>query len=350
MLAPVTHILPITMIRRERTLPVPGKLMVRAGQEVGATDIIIESNLRPEHLLLDIAHGLGVSGEDSDRYLQCQAGDQLAEGDIVAGPVGLSRRVIRSPREGRVVLVGGGQVLVEVPGKPFQLKAGLPGEVVELIADRGAILETTGALIQGVWGNGQIDFGLMIVLAKSPDQMLTPDQLDVSLRGSVVLAAHCEQAETLKAAEELPLHGLILASMSPTLVPVAARLQIPVILIEGFGRRPMNPVAYKLLSTNERREVALNAEPWDRYAGSRPEVVIPLPAPGSVALPRETDFFNPGQVVRVLHPPFASEVGTIVALKGLTVLPSGLRVQAADVQLESGKNVLLPFANLEVLA
>jgi hypothetical protein len=337
------------MIRRERTLPVPGKVLVRAGQEVGPTDVIIESNMRPEHLLLDIARGLGVSGERSDQYLHCQAGDQLAEGDVIAGPVGVARRVIRSPRDGRVVLAGSGQVLIEVPGKPAQLKAGLPGEVVELIADRGAIVETTGALIQGMWGNGQIDFGLMVVLAKSPDQVLTPDQLDVSLRGSVVLAAHCEQAETLKAAEELPLHGLILASMSPALIPVAARLQIPVILIEGFGRRPMNPVAFKLLTTNERREVALNAEPWDRYTGTRPEVIIPLPAPGSVALPRETDFFAPNQLVRVLHPPYASYVGTLVRLKGLTTLPNGLRVQAAEIQFENGKNIVLPLANLELL-
>jgi hypothetical protein len=247
-----------------------------------------------------------------------------------------------------VALAGGGQVLIEVPGKPVQLKAGLPGEVVELIADRGAIVETTGALIQGMWGNGQIDFGLMVVVAKSPDQALTPDQLDVSLRGSVILAAHCEQAETLKAAEELPLHGLILASMSPALISVAAKLQIPVILIEGFGRRPMNPVAFKLLTTNERREVALNCEPWDRYAGTRPEVIIPLPAPGSVALPRESDLFAPNQLVRVLHPPFASHVGTLVSLKGLTVLPNGLRVQAAEILLDNGKNIVLPLANLEL--
>ena len=68
LLAPVTHILPITMIRRERTMPVPGKVLVRAGQEVGPTDVIVESNLRPEHILLDVARGLGVSGERSDQY------------------------------------------------------------------------------------------------------------------------------------------------------------------------------------------------------------------------------------------------------------------------------------------
>ncbi len=35
---------------------------------------------------------------------------------------------------------------------------------------------------------------------------------------------------------------------------------LPVLVLEGFGRRPMTPAAYKLLSTNIKREVSLNAE------------------------------------------------------------------------------------------
>jgi hypothetical protein len=138
--------------------------------------------------------------------------------------------------------------------------------------------------------------------------------------------------------------------MSAALASVASKLQMPVILLEGFGHRAMNSVAFKLLSTNERREVAINAEPWDRYAGTRPEIIIQLPAPGSVSLPRETDFFAPEQQVRVLRAPHANEMGTIVSVKGLTTFPGGLRASAAEVHLETGKNVILPLANLEILA
>ena len=169
MLAPITHILPFTIIRRERVLPSRGKVLVRAGQRVNSLDVIAEANLRPEYLLLNVARGLGLSPERADQMIQCQAGDHLADGDMIAGPVGMARRVVRTPSDGQVVLVGSGQVLIEVASKPFQLKAGVPGEVVELIVDRGATVETSGALVQGVWGNGHIDFGVMVVLAKSPD-------------------------------------------------------------------------------------------------------------------------------------------------------------------------------------
>jgi hypothetical protein len=36
MLAPVTHILPLATVQRQRVLPVPGRVLVRKGQEVAA--------------------------------------------------------------------------------------------------------------------------------------------------------------------------------------------------------------------------------------------------------------------------------------------------------------------------
>lgn len=349
MLAPVTHILPFTTIKRRRMLPVPGNVLVRAGQTVSATDVIAEANLNPEHLLIDVARGLGIPADRADRYVQCNTGDQLAEGDIIAGPLGLMRRVMRSPIDGQVILSGSGQVLIEEAGEPFQLRAGIPGEVVELVGDRGVVVEVTGALIQGVWGNGHVDFGVMVVLAKEPDQVLTPDQLDVSLRGSIALAAQCQDPEVLRSAGDLPLRGLILASMPASLMAVAAETRYPIILLEGFGNRPMNSAAFKLLSTNERREVALNAESWDRYTGSRPEIVIPLPESGYVTSPQETEVFALDRRVRVLRSPYAGEVGLITDFKGKVVFPGGLRAQSAEVHLESGEIATVPLANLEVL-
>lgn len=349
MLAPVTHILPITSIRRERLLPAPGKVIVRKGQRVGATDVVAEANLFPEHLVLDIARGLGIRREQVDEHIQVQAGAQVAAGDVVAGPVGLTRRVVRSPRNGRVIIVGNGQILLEAQSQPFVLRAGIPGEVVELVPDRGAVIETTGALIQGVWGNGPADSGLMQVLVKEPEEDLTPDKIDVGYRSSIVLAGYCRDAEVLKTAGDLPLRGLILSSMDPALAPLAMQLSIPIVILEGFGRRPINTAAFKLLSTHERREVVVNAEPWDPYAGTRPEVVIPLPASGDLSEPPETAFFTPGKLVRIVRAPYAGRIGSLVELRGVTTFPSGLQARAAEIHLEDGHSVFVPQANLEIL-
>ena len=165
------------------------------------------------------------------------------------------------------------------------------------------------ALIQGVWGNGRIDFGLLSLLARSAEDVLTADRLDVSLRGAVILAGYCADEEVLKSAGDLPLRGMILASMPSSLIPVAMKMQYPIIVLEGFGRIPMNAMAFKLLSTNERREAALNAEPWNRKNGARPEIVIGLPSAAGQSTAREVTEFKAGQTVRSVRAPQLGGIG-----------------------------------------
>ena len=350
MLAPVTHILPITIIRRERLSPVPGRVLVRQGQEVSANDVIVEANFNPEHLLLNVSRLLNISLDVADQIMTVREGEQIAKGDVVAGPIGVARRVLRSPRDGRVILAGDGQVLIDVTNRLYQLKAAIPGKVVDLIPDRGVVIETTGALIQGVWGNGKIDFGLMIVAAKAPDHVITPDQLDVSLRGAVVMAGRCNDVEVLKTADELPLRGLILSTISPSCVSQAEKTQVPVIVLDGFGSHAFNTAAYKLLTTNERREIAINAEPWDRDTGARPELVIPLPGSEALEPPKDVKVFVPDLTVQIIRAPYLGKIGKIVSVKGRTRFPSGLQLPAAEIRLEDGDKVMVPLANLEVLA
>lgn len=350
MLAEITHFLPITAIRRERMLPLPGKVLVRKGQKVSATDAVAEAKLYPEHILLDIARGLGLQYEKADRYLQCKAGMRVAQGDVLAGPVGWTKRVVRSPRGGRVILAGDGKILVELDSTPFELKAGIPGTVIDLRENRGVTIETSGALVQGVWGNGRIDYGLMFALVRSPEDVLTTDRLDVSMRGSVVIGGYCEDVEVLKLAESLPLRGLVLASLNASLLSEAVKMSMPILVLEGFGRLPMNVAAYKLLTTNDKREAAVNAENWDRFKGIRPEIVIPLPATASVKLPREVGYFEAGQQVRILRDPHKGEIGKLIALQtGLNKLSNDVQTKTGVVKLEGGDEVVIALVNCEIL-
>ncbi len=350
MLAEVTHFLPITAIRRERILPLPGKVLVRKGQKVSATDVVAEAKIHPEHLLLDIARGLGLQYEQADRYIQCKAGMQVAHGDVLAGPVGWNKRVVRSPRGGRVILAGDGKILIEMDSAPFELKAGMPGTITDLRENRSVTIEASGALLQGVWGNGRIDYGLMFVLIRSSEDTLTTDRLDVSMRGSVVVGGHCEDVEVLRLAESLPLRGLVLSSLDASILSEAVKMGIPILVMEGFGKMPMNAAAFKLLTTNDRREAAVNAENWDRFKGVRPEVVIPLPASGNLKLPREVGNFEAGQQVRVLRAPYKGEIGTLINVQpGLNKLSNGVQAKTGLVQLESGDEIVIALVNCEIL-
>jgi len=349
MQATVTHILPVTHVKRTRLLPASGRVLVRTGQKVSATDVLAEVSYQSPHVLVDIRKGLGLGRQDSlEGVMQHAEGDVLAKGDIIAQQKGLLTRTVRAPIDGRIAAVIGGRVLMEVDTKPYQLLAGIAGVVTELVPDRGAVIEANGGLVQGVWGNGRAAQGVLISLLKNPNEELTSAMLDVSMRGAIVIAGSCSSADTLKIAIELPLRGLILSSMTADLIPVALEANIPIVLIEGFGHLPMNSAAFKLLTTNEKRDVCLNATPWNPYSGDRPEVFIPLPVEAQE--PAEIVEYRTGQSVRIHGAPLTSQIGEIIRVRpeGAT-LPTGLIAPAADVRLGNQEAVLLPLANLDVL-
>lgn len=350
MQAPVIHVNGLTSIVRERLLPVPGTVLARLNQKVSALDVVAQTSWAREHLLLDVTRILRVTSNVADRLITCNVGDRIAVGAVITAGKGLFSRRVRAPRDGRVVAVGGGKVLMEVGVTKVELRAGIPGTVVQVLPNHGVVIQTAGALIQGVWGNGRIASGTLVNLAEKPDGILTVGRLDVSLRGSIILAGIVNDVETLQAAAGLPVRGLILSSILPSLIQKAMEMRYPILVTDGFGSLPMNSAAYKLLSTNARRDVTVNAEIHDRYSGARPEVIIPLPISEIPLIPREVETFAPGLQVRMRLAPALGMIGSIVALKsGLTRLPSGLQAPAAEVKLENGETVIVPLVNLEFM-
>lgn len=350
MQAPVAHIHALTTLRRERLLPVLGRVVVRLDQKVGPLDVVAEANFGRQHALINAARAMGVDPSAADDLIVVKAGNQVNRGDVLAQRSGLVKQAVYAPEAGRIVLIGGGKILMELGEETFELQAGLPGTVSRLVNDKGIEITFTGAQVQGVWGNGKIDMGLLLPLGSSPEEALTANQLDVNQRGSVLLAGHCDEPSALLAAADQLVRGLILGCISPALLPLAAEMSYPIVVVDGFGQRPFNGAAFKLLTTNAKREACLNAQEFDRFSGVHPEVLIPLPIDQELTPPRELETFAPEQQVRLLRAPHAGGVGTLLNLKpGLTTMPSGLRLPAAEVRLETGEQVIVPLANLEVL-
>ena len=121
-------------------------------------------------------------------------------------------------------------------------------------------------------------------------------------------------------------------------------------VLEGFGKLPLNQISYNLLTTHPNREVAINAESFNPNAGERPELIIPLPTSREPEAPVIVEEFQAGQRVRIVRKPYQSKTGTIdILYNGLTEFPSGIRVPGALISLEKGEKVKVPLANLEVV-
>jgi hypothetical protein len=349
-LPPVSHVLPLTIVRRDRTLPISGTVTARLNERVQAVDVIAEAETAPRHVYLDLARGLGVPPKEAPRYLVREKGDRVEMGDTIAGPVGVARRTVRAPADGRVVAIEGWRVLFEVRGEPIGLRAGFPALVVASDGTQSVTLETTAALVQGIWGNGRQDFGVMRTLGSGPAARMQTDMLDINLRGAVLVGGTCDQPAPLHQATELMVRGIVLGSITSDLIPVAMRLTYPLMITEGFGGLPMNTAAYGMLTANVGRDAAIDARPGDRYSYQRPEVIIPLPASRQADIPDDVIPLAAGVRVRVLRAPYHGAIGVVRDLPVKAAdFPSGLLARSATVEIEGLGNRMIPLANLEVI-
>jgi hypothetical protein len=346
---------PLTIIRRERMLPAPGDILVRINDRVEPTQIVAQADLPGEFRIVPIASELGTPTSRTKRHLRVEPGDEIEEGQVLAKRGRLFARTVKSPIEGIITAIGSGRVLIEEPPSQFELLAYIGGRVTSVVAPRGLVIETTGAIIQGVWGGGGgrggENYGVLKRAVEQPDQVLGADAVDPSCHGMILVGGAGIDGEALDQAMELQVQGIVVGGLSPELIPHAERLPFPVITTEGMGTVPMSEPIFDLLSTHDGRSASISSRFQARSPVVRPEIIIPLP--GGEVPPAETELGAPlseGARVRVTRAPHMGVAGTIVALPAHPrSIETGARVRGAEVDVGEGETIFVPLMNLEVL-
>jgi hypothetical protein len=293
---------------------------------------------------------LRVSPAKADELLLRKSGEELVKGDIIAGPVGMFKRVIRAPQSGQVKIAGEGKVLYEVESPTYELQAGMEGTITNIIPERGAIIETRGALVQGIWGNGKITYGIIQSVSSDLLQELVPEQLNIGFRGAIITAGFCRNPNVLEVAGNIPIKGMVLGSMSSSLIPLAKAADYPIMIIDGFGSKPMNRAAERILSANKDKNIALNAQAYDPFQGTYPEVIISHSTMTDLDPPPQTGSLKAGKRVIIVNGLLASRIGKIEEIyTQKRYIPSGIATEVAAVRLSGDKQVDVPLTNLELI-
>jgi hypothetical protein len=347
-----THVTPLATIRRERLLPQPGFVLVDNGERVEASTVVAKAETFVKHFYFDILQRLNIPLAEAQQYIRVQAGLAVEKNEILAQRptmLGMSKLTVRAPAKGTVVEVRDGKILFAAIGPDVELKAGYPGVIASVNPEWGVMLESPGALIQGAWGNGRQEYGVIKVLVNDPSQPLATELLDASARGTIIVAGSVNDAG-LKACDNAKIRGLILGSISAAQIRSVRLAKFPVLVVEGFGKQVMSHHAWTLFADHNGRDAFIDARPMDRWEGRRPEVIIPLPHPGgAVPLPSDGQALAEGKRVRVTRAPYAGNVGTItMMLPRKEILPSGVHAEAARVDLENQGEMVIPLANLEL--
>ncbi len=370
-----------TTIVKERKLPIAGEVLVRQGSTVSYDAEIARANLPGKVSVINaaIAMQLETSGSELSeqisttelsKYMLKKVGDSVEKGEILAqrrGMFGLYHRELSSPVKGVLEYYSDvtGQVLIREPPVPLTIDAFIPGTVTKVISQEGVEIETPAAFIQGIFGIGGETHGEIMMLASSPDDVLTADKIDERCSGRIIVGGSLVDVSVLKKAVANGVKGVLvggirdgdLSSFMGYDIGVAITgeedVGLTLILMEGFGKMRMASKTFELLKKFEGNLACINGATQIRAGVLRPEIIIPL-SDKSVAEDEDTKLLlegiKPGLPVRVISHPHFGALARVISLPiDLQRVETESDVRVLEVELEDGQRVLVPRANVELI-
>jgi hypothetical protein len=234
--------------------------------------------------------------------------------------------------------------------EPVEVRAMMAGRVVGIAPGHGATIQATGAHIEGIWDSGKDGFGRVRVVSRGADETLDLRLAAAELRGSVLVCGRLARTDSLRQLDDHGVRGIVAGSMPSELAEVAAKLSMPVFLTDGFGEIPMSAPVFRLLQDLEGREASLFA----RTPPPRPQppaIMVPMPVEtaGEIAAPA-WEPLEVGAEVRLLRAGEWRQHGKVIRIH-LTPRKTelGFWMPGADVQLADGRELFVPYTNLERL-
>lgn len=345
-----SHITPLARIYRKRVLPGLGLVQCRYGDQVTSDRIIAKADVPMGYHLLDLEDVLGTRIKDLDQVLVVKIGDLVGEGDLIARRRGIFKRECVSPVRGKVLDARRGKVLIEALPKHVELAAFYPGKIVNVVPERGAMIEVTGALVQGLWGTGEELRARLECVAPDGETLLTADMISAVHMGTILVGGRSLDSDAIAQAVENRVAAIVVGSVTSALVPAMEASDLSVIVTEGFGDFPMNPRTFALLRTYSGRETCFSPTMQARWQVRRPEIIIPMPVEGQVPEAVYGAKLEVGTNVRALRAPYENVVGKVVALPQYPQrVASGARTYGAEVELDGEGTVFIPLENIEIV-
>lgn len=307
-------------------------------------------------------------------------GDYVYEGKIIAQLDG--QDFVYAPISGIVekICTLTGTITLVKPIKHTKVLAHIGGRVTKVLPHYGAVVETTGAYIQGVFGIGGERSGELIIMSGGPDRPLDESRIDEHVSGKILVSGSSASLEAVQAARAHGALGLITGGMNQLdLVQLAGRelnigltgqedTDFTVVILEGFGQLPVNRQTWDILEKHNGNIASIDGTTQIRAGVIRPEIIISTSGDAEPALAEEATCGLPlisdetklaptvtyaalrvGNRVRCTRPPYFGLWGTV---ENLPLEPSQVECEAvlevAEVRLDDGRSVTVPQANLEV--
>ena len=359
-------------IQKERRLPLEGEVLVAAGATVKAEDVVAKADLPGNVQLLNVANLLSVPPEEIAEHMLKSVGEAVSEDEIIAttkGIFGLFKSQARSPIDGTIESVSGvtGQVILREPPIPVELKAYTDGTITATHPNEGVTVETYGTYIQGIFGIGGETIGDLTVVAESPGDALTAEQIQSEHRDKILVGGSLVTTNAIQKSIQNGVKGIIAGGIADTdlrellgyelgvAITGSEEIGITLVITEGFGSIAMAEQTFTLLKVREGMKTSINGATQIRAGVVRPEILIPFMSDtagtASAAADAATEgVLGVGSSVRVIREPYFGKLGRVTELPvELQNLETEAQVRVLRVELENGEQTTLPRANVETI-
>lgn len=362
-------------LRIMRRLPVAGNVSVRPGERVEPGVIVATAEHANPPLLINVAHELDMDPAGVPERLTKDPGQSIAENEPIAKRRrGLRTTSVRSPVAG--IFIGydtiTGTAAIRPQATRVELAAYVGGVIEDVETAWGVTIRTFGSRFYGTFGLGDEVFGVLKVVGGDRQRPLSPDLIDGRAQRAVIAAGGTASAAALAKAAQVGARGVIVGSIEESELNqflkapegVLWRVGLPdwkiplanspltIVVTEGFGRAAMAAPFYDTLVANDGAEISLCGT--TRLAGglSRPEVILPSRGGGrsgdDSSLPVAT--LSPGATVRLVDQDHLGVIATVREAPRYRRFDGDVLLDALVIDLPNGEPMLVPTANVEVLA
>jgi hypothetical protein len=266
-----------------------------------------------------------------------------------------------------MVSTASGRVLIRTSPIPVEVKAYVKGEVVKVLPKEGAEVETIAAYIQGIFGFGGEISGELIMIAKSPEEPLDKDQINPEHKGKIVVGGSIVTSEALKRAVEVGVKGIIVGGIESrdltqflgydigVAITGQEEVGLTLVVTEGFSTMKMAKRTFEILKSHDGRLASINGATQIRAGVIRPEIIIPFDKveekTAQILAEEELDKgLEPGTPIRIIREPYFGAIGRVASLPvELQKIETESNVRVLEAELEDGKKVIVPRANIELV-
>lgn len=364
---PGLKVTPRTTIRKTRRLPLKGQVLVNVGDMVNPDSVVARTDLPGIMQTVRVAEKLSIETSEVEGYLRVKIGDKVERGTVIAQSksfFGLMTNECKSPIDGTVELFSpvSGHVGIRFKPTPVEVTAYMQGRVTETIPEEGVVVETRGALIQGIFGVGGEKLGELKMIVLGPDEVVDEDKITEDLTGKVVVAGSNITGAALRKAAQFNVAGVVVGGIidkdlieylgHDIGVAITGQEKVPTTLIvtEGFGIMRMAHRTFSLLQSLEGRVASINGATQIRAGVIRPEIIVPASDDSQVSVGQDDQSLDIGTRLRIIREPYFGMLGKVSALPPEpVVIESGAKVRILSADLEDGRTVSVPRANVEII-